>query len=82
MPEGTTRMITGMILLKAIVISVVMYILGIAFLDQLIIASVSATLTGVFVLLAAVITARSMRQTRKEVHDVKQHLGVPDETEE
>lgn len=61
---------------KGVVMSGLLYLLGVAFWQQVVIASVSAVLTGVFVVIAAYVARSEHRETRKEVEDVKRGLGL------
>lgn len=74
---------------KGIAMAIILHALGVSFLDQIVVASASAVITGIFVVVAAVITAKGMRTTRNEVtstkHEVehvRKGLGIEPQEEE
>lgn len=69
-------MITGAVLVKAVVMTAVLTAIGSTFAQSLILIVTSSTITGLTVMAAAVITARATRHHDKKLDDVKRIVGA------
>jgi hypothetical protein len=69
-PNHISRMIEAAVLAKGAIIATVLAALEIPFLQSLIIATVSAIVTGSFVLAAAIISTRAVHRNTEQVKEV------------